>query len=61
MDFLKGKVNIHVVMHDCNVFMHNGALCYLSKLVKNFLQEKNVNVFAWPEKFDRKLVACDKN
>ena len=37
------------MVHDCNVFMHDGASCHREKSVKNFLQEKNVDILDWPE------------
>ena len=35
------------MVHDCNVFMHDGSPCHRAKLVKNFLQE-NVDILDWP-------------
>ena len=36
------------MVHDCNVFMHVGAQCHKANSVKNFLQEKNVDILDWP-------------
>ena len=37
-----------MMVHDCNVFMHDGAPCHREKSVKNFLREKNVDILDWP-------------
>ena len=37
LSLLKEKLDIHQVVHDCNAFMHNGAPCHRSKLVKDYL------------------------
>ena len=44
LDLLKDKLEIHMKVRDCNVFMHDGAPCHRAKSVKNFLQEKNVDI-----------------
>ena len=44
LELLKDKLDMHMMVHDCNVFMHDGAPCRKAKSVKNFLQEKNVDV-----------------
>ena len=48
LDLLKDKLEIHMVVHDCDVFMHDGAPCHKAKPVKSFLQEKNVDMLDWP-------------
>lgn len=40
LDFLKEKLDIPMVLHDCNVFKYYSAPCHWSKLIKKFLQEK---------------------
>ena len=39
-----------MMVHDFNVFVHDGAPCHRvsEKSVKSFLQEKNVNILDWP-------------
>ena len=37
-----------MMVHDCNVFMHDSAPCHKAKSVKNFLQEKKVDILDWP-------------
>jgi len=48
LDLFKNKIDVHMVVHDCNVFMHDSTPFHRSKPVKNFLQEKNVDVLDWP-------------
>ena len=48
LDLLMDKLEIHMAVHNCNVFMHNGAPCHRAKSVTNFLQEKNVHIIDWP-------------
>ena len=47
LDLLKDKLEIHMMVHGCNVFMHDGASCHREKSAKNFLQ-KNVDILDWP-------------
>ena len=44
LNLLKDKLKINKMVHGCNVFMHDVAPCHRAKSVKNFLQEKNVDV-----------------
>ena len=48
LDLLKDKLEIHMMVHDCNVLIDGGAPCHRAKSVKNFLQEKNVDILDWP-------------
>ena len=48
VDLLKGKLEMHMNIHQCTVFMHDGAPCHRSKIVKQFLSEKNVATLGWP-------------
>ena len=34
--------------HQCTHFLHDGAPCHRSRLVKEFLREKNVRTIPWP-------------
>ena len=39
---LKDKLNIHINVHQCNVFMQDGAPCHRAKKVTEYLKsEKN--------------------
>ena len=44
LDLLKDELGIHMTVHDCNIFIHDDAPCLREKSVKNFLQEKNVDI-----------------
>ena len=46
-DLLRDKSEIHMIVHDYNAFMHDGAPCHRAKSVQNFLQ-KNVDILVWP-------------
>ena len=48
LDLLKDKLEIHMNVHECNVFMHDGAPCHRAKSVKSFLREKNIDFLDWP-------------
>ena len=45
---LEDKLEIYVAIHECNMFMQNGALCHRSKLVSDFLKKKNIKTLDWP-------------
>ena len=42
LNLFKHKLNIHVAVHDCNIFMHDDAPCHRSRLVKNYVHEKKM-------------------
>ena len=44
---LSDKLQLHMQVHRCNIFMENGAPCHRSKLVTIFLK-KEVKVLDWP-------------
>ena len=35
-------------VHNCNIFMQDGAPCHRSKIVSEFLKEKKIKVLDWP-------------
>ena len=43
---LKDKLEIHIAIHECNMFMQDGAACHHSKLVSYFF--KNIETLDWP-------------
>ena len=49
VDLLKEKLEMHMNIHRCTVFMHDGAPCHRLKVVKQFLFEKGVATLGWPE------------
>ena len=48
VNLLKSRLKLHMADHDCQIFMHDGAPCYRSKVVKNFLQQKSIQMLEWP-------------
>ena len=44
---LEDKLEIHMAIYECNMFMQDGAPCDRSKLVSNFLK-KNIKTLDWP-------------
>ena len=42
------KLQLHVAVHQCSVFMHDGAPCHRSKVVQSFLDQQRINVLEWP-------------
>ena len=45
---LRSKLQLHMPVHNCSIFMHDGAPCHRSKAVKEFLEQGNVQVLDWP-------------
>ena len=37
-----------MTVHNCEIFMHDGAPCHRSKIVTTFLKSKTVKVLDWP-------------
>ena len=49
VQLLSDKLQLHMQVHRCNIFMQDGAPCHRSKLVTNFLKKKKkVKVLDWP-------------
>jgi len=42
VDLLKDKLELHVAVHKCTIFMQDGAPCHRSKTVTHFLKSKKV-------------------
>ena len=40
VNLLLNKIELHMTVHICQLFMHDGALCHRSKVVKKFLKQK---------------------
>ena len=45
---LQEKLQLHMTVHHCDIFMHDGAPCHRSRVVKKFLGEKNIRRLDWP-------------
>ena len=39
---LQEKLQLHMTVHQCDIFMHDGVPCHRSRVVKKFLGEKNI-------------------
>ena len=48
VDLLKDKLELHMNVHNCNIFMQDGTPCHRSKIVSEFLKEKKIKVLNWP-------------
>ena len=44
---LEKKIEIYMTIHECNMFMQDGARCQFSKLVSNFYEKKNIKMLDW--------------
>ena len=47
VQLLSDKLQLHMQVHRCNIFMQDGAPCHRSKMVTNFLKKK-MKVLDWP-------------
>ena len=47
-EMLKDKLEIHMAIHKCNMFMQDGAPCHRSKLVSDIFKRKNIKTLNWP-------------
>ena len=39
----------HTEVQECTIFMHGGGPCHKSKVAKQFLESKHIQVLDWPE------------
>jgi len=44
---LKEKLQFLMPVHRCNIFLQDGAPCHQTKVVENFLGEKNMRLLDW--------------
>ena len=49
MQMLSEKLKLHLQVHNCQIFMQDGAPCNRSKVAKNFLDSNNIDLLEWPE------------
>ena len=45
---LSEKLKLHLQVHNCQIFMQNGAPYHRSKVPKNFLDSNNIDLLEWP-------------
>ena len=43
-ELLKDKLLTHMAIHQSLIFMHDGAPCHWSKIVKQFLKENHIKI-----------------
>ena len=48
VNLLREKLQLHMAVHHCSVFMHDGASCHRSKMVQSFLDQQRINMLEWP-------------
>ena len=48
LDLLKNKLELHMAVHKCSVFMQDGAPCHRAKIVTQFLKTQKINILDWP-------------
>ena len=48
LDLLKDKLKLHMDVHVCYTFMHDGAPCHKAKVVTSYLKKEKVEVLPWP-------------
>ena len=48
MQMLSEKLKLHLQVHNCQIFMQDGAPCQRSKVVKNFLDSNIIDLLEWP-------------
>ena len=48
LELLKNKLQLHMNMHECTIFMQYGAPCHKAKIFSNFLKSKKIQVLDWP-------------
>ena len=44
---LQQKIQLHMTVHQSDIFMHDWAPCHRSRVVKKFLGEKNIRQLDW--------------
>ena len=47
VQMLSEKLKLHLQVHNCQMFMQDGAPCHRSKVAKNFL-DSNIDLLEWP-------------
>jgi len=47
-ELVKEKLELHMAVHNCEIFMHDREPCHREKIVTNFLKTKNIKLLEWP-------------
>ena len=48
VQMLSEKLKLHLQVHNCQIFMQDGAPCHRSKIAKKFLHSNNIDLLEWP-------------
>ena len=48
VQMLSEKLKLHLQVHNCQIFMQDGAPCHRSKVAKKFLDSNNNDLLEWP-------------
>jgi len=48
LELVKEKLELHMAVHNCEIFMHDGAPCHQAKIVTDFLKTKDIKLLEWP-------------
>ena len=48
VQMLPKKLKLHLQVHNCQMFMQDGAPCHRCKVAKNFLDSNNIDLLEWP-------------
>lgn len=48
LEVLKSKLEMHMDIHNTEIFMQDGAPCHRSKMVTSWLRSKGIDVLEWP-------------
>jgi len=47
LELMKEKLELHMAVHNCEIFMHDGAPCHRAKIVTDLLKTKNIKLSEW--------------
>ena len=48
LELLKEKLVLHMDVHNCTIYLRDGAPCHKSRLAHQFLDSQHVKVLDWP-------------
>ena len=48
VELFEEKLVLHMEIHHCTIFMHDGAPCHKSRLEQQFLDSQHIKVLDWP-------------
>ena len=48
LNLMKEKLQLHMPVHECTIFMQDGAPCHRSKIAKEYFKEKKITLLQWP-------------